>query len=360
MQQNASRQGLGRAQAKQNTDTDKATDADSRPTLEFLMRSSSDGVLLAGAALKLTHINPAAAAMLAITPDEVLGRRPQDVFKRNQALVNLFGRDGEQRLDVRLPRQRLAVGIAETLRTGERVVLLHDVTEKRDLDTRRDMLMHSISHDLRNPISAVGGFAELVAKFGDLNEQQDRFLRRIRQTSDKLQDVIGSLVDLAWIEAGMPLAHVPIRLGEAIDKAIREVRDLAQKRSIGIATSLQKPLPVVMGDPQRLHLVIYHLLHNAIIYSRPEDNIVIHAWGDENEVYCSVADQGIGIADSELELIFDRMYRSRDEQVRNIPGGGLGLTIARTIIRRHGGDIWASSNLGVGSTFTFVLPVVQL
>lgn len=328
--------------------------------LEFLMRSTADGLLLADAASTITHINPAAAALLVVTPDQVMGRKPQEVFRRNQQLLNLFLREGEQRLDVRLPRQRLATGIAETLRTGERVVLLQDVTEKRDLDTRREMLIRSIAHDLRNPISAVGGFADLIAKFGDLNEQQDKFLLRIRQTSSKLQDMIASLVDLAWIEAGMPMTHVPIRLGEAIEQAIREVRDLAQKHKVGIATSLQKPLPVVMGDPERLHLAIYHLLHNAIIYSAAEDNVVIHAWGDEHEVYCSVADQGLGISDSELELVFDRMYRSRDEAIRNIPGGGLGLTVARTIIRRHGGDIWASSNLGAGSTFTFVLPAVQL
>jgi two-component system sensor histidine kinase VicK len=114
-----------------------------------------------------------------------------------------------------------------------------------------------------------------------------------------------------------------------------------------------------MGDRQRLKLVIHHLLHNAIVYSPPDQTIAIHAWGDEHEVYCSVADRGIGIADDELELIFDRMYRSRDEHVREIPGGGLGLTIARTVIERHGGDIWATSNYGEGSTFTFVLPAVE-
>ncbi|MFN8374280.1 MAG: ATP-binding protein [Anaerolineae bacterium] len=115
-----------------------------------------------------------------------------------------------------------------------------------------------------------------------------------------------------------------------------------------------------MGDPERLQIVIYHLLHNAIIYSDPESTVAIHAWGDDNDVYCSVGDRGIGIADDELDKIFDRMYRSRDERVRDTPGGGLGLTIAKTIIQRHGGDIWAASNLGQGSTFTFVLPTVRL
>lgn len=325
---------------------------------DYVFRTTGDGILIASPAFLLTHINPAAAAMLSVTPEQVIGRTAKDCFPKNQALINLFVRSGEQTLDVRLPRRRLAVGIAVTLDSGERIVLLQDTTEKRDIENRREMLSKAIAHDLRNPISAIGGFADLIARFGELNEQQTKFLQRIRQTSSKLHDVIGLLVDLAWIEAGMPLQHVPIRLDEAINEVVAEIQPLAQKMRVGLATSVQKPLPIVMGDQTRLHLAIFHLLQNAVLYSAPEDNVAIHAWGDDADVYCSVADQGLGVDDNELGLIFDRMYRSRDEHVRSIPGGGLGLTLARTIIQRHGGDLWASSNLGEGSTFTFVLPSV--
>jgi len=335
----------------------------SEPTLdpiqiyEFIFRSVGDGILIASPPdLRITHINPAAAGMLQVTVDDILDATPRNVFKKHPNLINLFERDGDQTLDVRLPRRRVAHGIASSMEAGERIVVLQDVTEKRDLETRREMLIKSIAHDLRNPIAAIGGFSDLIGKFGDINDQQQKFLTRIKQTTTKLHDMSELLVDLAWIEAGMPLMHVPIRLGDAINKAINAVEVLAQQRKIGMAVSLQNPLPVVMGDPHRLHMVIYHLLHNAIIYSNPEDNVVIHAWGDENEVYCSVADQGIGIGDDEVELIFDRMYRSRDPRVREIPGGGIGLTLARTIVRRMGGDLWATSNLDEGTTFTFVLP----
>lgn len=329
----------------------------------FLLRTTSDGLLIAqitDEGQHLTHINPAAASMLSVLPEEVIGRAPRDSFRTNQSLVNLFVRTGEQRLDVRLPRQRLATGIANTLNNGVRVVLLQDVTEKRDIENRREMLSKSISHDLRNPIAAITGFADLVSKFGTLNDLQLRYLQRLRQTSGKLHDMITLLVDLAWIEAGMPLAHVPIRMDDIITEVVSNIREIAHDRHISIATSLQRPLPVIMGDPERLRLVIYHLLHNAIIYSFDEGSVAIHAWGDQNELYCSIADKGIGISDSELELIFDRMYRSRDDRVREIPGGGLGLTLVRTIVQRHGGAIWASSNYGEGSTFTFVMPVVEL
>ncbi len=329
-------------------------------TYDYLFRTASDGILIADAKGLVEQVNPAAAAMLGITVELLLHKAASDVFGQNHALRNLFTRDGDQTLEVHLPRRRLAIGMATTIPGGQRLVMLQDVTERRELENRREALVKSVSHDLRNPINAIGGYAELVSKFGDVNEHQRRFLTRISETTTKLYDVVESLVELAWIEAGMPMQHRPVKLPEVIFKAVASVRELARDNRIVIATSIQNPMPVVMGDTDRLYMVIGHLLQNAIVYSRPEQNVVIHAWEDHNEVYCSVADRGIGVADDELVLIFDRMYRSRDERVRQIQGGGLGLTLARTIIQRHGGSIWASSNLGQGSTFTFFLPTVRL
>ncbi len=327
---------------------------------EFILRSSSDGILIANNRLKITQVNPAASAMLGMPADAMLGKTPLECFRQNMALVNLFQRSGDQTLDVRLPRRRMAVGIATTLNTGERIVLLQDVTEKRTLEGRREALIKAIAHDLRNPIAAIGGFADLIMKFGELSPQQEKFAERIKQTASKLHEVIATLVELAWIEAGMPLEHVPLELGAIIKRAVQNISPLARSKSITIAISLQDPLPQVVGDPERMYLIFYHLLQNAVLYSEPENTVAIHAWGDEQELYCSVADRGFGIEDDELDRIFDRMYRAKDKRVQEIAGGGLGLTLARTIIHRLGGDIWASSNLGEGSTFTFYLPTVQV
>ena len=326
---------------------------------EYIFRTTSDGIIIANAEGAIERINPAAAAMLSITVDEVHAKTIAEVFRSNPGLLSLFHRKQDYTSNIRLPRQRLGLGVATTTHDNHRLVIIQDITEKRELDNRREALSHSIAHDLRNPLSAISGFAELIAKFGDLNPQQEKFLTRIRQTASKVHDMAKPLVDLAWIEAGMPLAHRPIQMSETIDQAVRAVSALAQSHKIAIVISVQKPMPMVMGDPERMYLVVYNLLHNAVIYSEEELSVVIHAWSDEQEVYCSVADRGIGIADHELDQIFDRMYRSRDERVREIAGGGLGLTIVKTIIERHGGDIWATSTLGAGSTFTFVLPTAQ-
>ncbi|NDJ61574.1 MAG: PAS domain-containing protein [Chloroflexi bacterium] len=331
----------------------------------FLLQRGSDGVLLADASGTLTQVNPAAAAMLGMTVKAIMGQKVQIRFRKNPALLNLFNRTGDQTLDVRLPRRRLAVGIATTLPSGERLVMLQDVTEKRELDSRREALMSTLAHDLRNPLAAISGFAELVPKVGELNDDQAKMLERIRQTVTKLSDVTGPLVDLVWIEAGMPLDHVALDLTEIVEQVIADLTHMANDKQITIAVSVQKPMPMVMGDAKRIHLAAYQLLHNAILYTDTSDAdtsrlVAVHAWGDTHEAYVSVADQGIGIADDEIELIFDRLYRSRDERVRALPGSGLGLTIVKRILNRHGGDVWASSNLGKGSTFTFYLPAVEV
>lgn len=325
---------------------------------EFIFLSTSDGIIVASADGIIETINPAGASMLGIIPENILGKSVKHIFEANPALITLFTRTGEQSLDIRLPRRRLAVGVATTLNDHSRIVILHDVTEQRDLDSRREALMRAISHDLRNPITGISGFADLVAKFGDLNDQQMKFITRIKQTSSKIHDVIGTLVDLAWIEAGMPLVYQPIQLRDIINKAVKRLVNIAQSRKIIIAISVQNPMPIIMGDPERLEQVIYNLLHNAIIYSNPEQTVAIHGWGDDSKVNCSVADKGIGIPDDEIGMVFDRMFRSRSEVVRNMPGGGLGLTLARTIVRRHGGDITVNSHFGEGSTFTMTIPTV--
>lgn len=326
---------------------------------DFLFHQTADGILITNSEGVIEHANPAAAMLLGMPVEQLFGQQPASVFHTNPALLNLFIRPGEQTLDVRLPRRRLAVGIASSLSSGGRMVLLQDVTEQRDLDSRREALITTMKHDLRNPISAISGFADLIGKMGDLNEQQDHFLHRVRQTTSKLYEVIGTLTDLAWLEAGMPLQHLPFDLSQIIDSATQGLNAIAKEKNITIALSVQDPLPRLVGDHERIRTVVYHLLHNALLYSEPERVVVIHAWGDEREVYCSIADQGFGIADDEVELIFDRLYRSKDERVRDLPGGGLGLTLARRILLRHGGDIWASSNLGKGSTFTFLLPAAK-
>lgn len=326
---------------------------------QYLFLRTSDALLIADSGGTIIHANPSACSLLSMPIDRLFKASIHHVFAQNQALLNLFLRPGDQVQEIHLPRRRLASGMACTLLDGTRLVLLHDITEQQAIESRREALINTIAHDLRNPINAIAGFTELIGKTGELNADQSYYLQRVRQMTSRLTDVIGTLTDLAWLESGMPLEQLPVRLEQLIREVVAELEPMATSRLITVALSIQEPMPVVLGDKRRLKTVLHALIHNALLYSEVERLIVIHAWGDSREASVSIADQGFGIADEEVALVFDRMYRSRDERVRELPGGGLGLTLAKRIIARHGGDIWAASNLERGSTFTFVLPAAQ-
>lgn len=338
------------APSQQNRMDDKQVHA-------YLFEHTSDGVIVVGADGRIEAINPAAAAMLTLTPASVVGVSPEVCFADNPVLLDtcLHGTNG----DIPLPRRRLASAESANLSDGRRIVLLHDVTEARGLESRRESMSSTIAHDLRNPISALLGYAELVAHTGDLNNDQQLFMTRLRQTINKLHDAADALVDLAWLEAGMPLKRQPVALQDLIAASVDALASMAQDKDISVDVSVQDPLPPILGDPDQLRLVVDNLLRNALLYSEPQGIVIIRAWSDAGEVCCSVADQGISIAEDEIDLIFDRMFRSRDERVRALPGGGVGLSIVRRALDRHGGSISVSSSPGMGSTFTFRLPAVE-
>jgi two-component system phosphate regulon sensor histidine kinase PhoR len=327
--------------------------------LSFLIQTTAEGVLMTHADGLLARMSPAAAAMLGLTPDAALGQPPELLFARLPGLVRLFAASGEQQAEIELPRKRLATGVGVDCPRGGRIVLLRDVTEQFALDSRRETLVRHVAHDLRNPLNALSGYADLVSKLGTLNDQQAKMISRVRQTTGKLYDLAETLVDLAWVEAGMPLMQQPFAIARLIRAAIADLEETAAARHITIVVSLQDPMPTVIGDPHRVRQAIHYLLQNSVRYSYPDSNVAIHAWQEAARVFCSVGDQGIGISAADLEKIWDRMWRSNDERVRATPGGGIGLTFARAIIERHGGRIWVESELNVGTTVTFVLPLAE-
>lgn len=326
---------------------------------EFIYRRTSNAILIAGTDGLIEAINPAAAAMIGIASEQVIKQRPNQCFSKFPALINLFTRRGDQTIDVRLPKKRLASGVGGDLPDGRRIVILEDVTEQRQFEARRESFVNTMAHDLRNPITAIMGYVELVATTGDLNPDQTEYLERVRQMSEKLHQISEKLVDLAWVEAGMPMRHEQIALKPLLEEVIASLTSEAKAKHIAIPQSVQDPLPNVLGDPLRIRMVIHNLLENAILYSNDHTIIFVHAWGDTNEVYLALRDQGFGIAEDELDFIFDRMYRSpSDARVQAIPGAGLGLTITRRILMRHGGNIWVQSKRDEGTTFTISLPAL--
>lgn len=228
-----------------------------------------------------------------------------------------------------------------------------------DLDSvqRRAKFFRAAAHDLRNPIAALIGYAALIETGRELDDEQKHFLARLQETTLKLHDAASRLLEVAWLNAEMPLADAALAFDAVVSSAIDAVTPFAQEKSITIDfTPPAEPITLV-ADAERLHAAVYELLRNAVLYSGEGKRVTASVLTENRAALCIITDEGIGIPENERETVFDRLYRSRDPRVQALPGGGMGLTLARKIAQHYGGTIILDSEIDRGSTFTLRLPL---
>jgi GAF domain-containing protein len=217
----------------------------------------------------------------------------------------------------------------------------------------------NMSHELRTPLNAVIGFSEVLIKrmFGELNEKQDEYLKDIYASGQHLLSLINDILDLSKIEAGrMELEVSDFDLPSAIDNALILVRERASRRGITLGHSVDERLGAIRGDERKVKQVLLNLLSNALKFTPEGGRIDVSARVDDGVAEVSVADTGVGIAPEDQEAVFEE-FRQVGAADKKVEGTGLGLALSRKFIELHGGQIWAKSHVGQGSTFTFTLPV---
>jgi signal transduction histidine kinase len=217
----------------------------------------------------------------------------------------------------------------------------------------------NMSHELRTPLNAIIGFSEVLTDrmFGELNEKQDEYLKDIYASGTHLLSLINDILDLSKIEAGrMELELTDFHLPTALDNALTLVRERAGRRSITLRMSIDERLGEVRADERKIRQVVLNLLSNAIKFTPEGGRIEVAAVPRDESVEVSVSDTGVGIAPADQEAVFEE-FRQVGTSEKNAEGTGLGLTLCRKFIELHGGRIWVQSQVGVGSTFTFTIPV---
>ena len=234
---------------------------------------------------------------------------------------------------------------------------VREVRALRELERQREDLLRAVSHDLRNPLSAVLGQAQLVERRlqkAEVDEAQ-RGLQSIIAAAQRMDVMIQDLVDAARAEVGqIRLERRPIRMR---DLALGLKQRLTPALDVDrIDVEVPGDLPEVLADPDRLDRILTNLWSNALKYSAPGTRVTVGARAEEGYVVTCVTDRGPGIPPEELPRLFERYFRGVVGRERG-EGVGLGLYITRRLVEAHGGRIWVESRLGVGSTFCFSLPV---
>ncbi len=219
----------------------------------------------------------------------------------------------------------------------------------------------NMSHELRTPLNAIIGFSEVLAErmFGEVNDKQAEYLADILESGRHLLGLINDILDLSKIEAGrMELEPTDFNLPGAIDNTLTLVRERAHRRGIALERTLDERVSTVRADERKVKQVILNLLSNALKFTPEGGRIDVRTDVRDGAIEISVTDTGVGIAPEDLEAVFEE-FRQVGSAAKKVEGTGLGLAISRKFIELHGGRIWVTSQLGIGSTFAFTLPLTS-
>ena len=258
---------------------------------------------------------------------------------------------GERRVYAQAYQQKLVDRLEEKVRE-----LTKANEELKELDRMKDEFISIAAHELYTPLSLLLGYAVIATE--EATGEMQQYLEIIVDKSLQLQEVIGCMLDLKYLQAGEAFSKVEkISLKELIEAVVDEISLLIETKQQVIELDLPEDLPEIETDPRKFNLILSNLLSNASKFTPEGGQIRVEGRVEEGEVTVSVRDTGIGMPEKERERIFAPFYQVEDSLTRTHGGLGLGLAIVKSAVATCGGRIWVESEEGAGSTFSFTLPI---
>jgi signal transduction histidine kinase len=245
-------------------------------------------------------------------------------------------------------------------RTVGRVCILRDVTQLKEIDTLKSDFVSTVSHDLRSPLTLMRGYASMLEMAGELNDQQKNYSKMIVQGVDNMAKLVNNLLDLGRIDFGVGLQVEKVPILDIVERVTSSLQMQAAQKKISLGLEIAKDLPnIIEADQALLQQAVYNLVENAVKYTPEGGTVTIHLQCTESTLTFAIQDSGIGIPKSDLPRLFEKFYRGTNREALAQRGTGLGLAIVKSIAERHGGKVWVESELGKGSTFYLLVPLVQ-
>jgi two-component system phosphate regulon sensor histidine kinase PhoR len=335
---------------------------------EAILSSMVEGVLAVDPEMRVTFFNKAFRRLFGI-PDAVTGPVSLVELVRDRELLEMLKRvlASKQPLNQRLELagaegqifEAQAGPLGGSFRQGA-IVILHDITNLERLERVRRDFVANVSHELRTPLTAICGYAETLLD-GALDDQENnrRFVEIIRSHANRINSIASDLLTLSELESGKPAAEPDrISVRDSLDAALRIVEPEAKMRKIKLVRGATEEAEV---NGFRIHFeqALVNLLNNAIKFNRPGGEVRVHAARTADGKICvSIADTGVGIPSEDLPRIFERFYRVDKARSREVGGTGLGLSIVKHVVERMNGAVTVESQLGKGSEFKVLLPVL--
>jgi two-component system sensor histidine kinase SenX3 len=281
------------------------------------------------------------------------------------ALIRVVRRTGQaQTGKIEIPRgpigegmRDLTVKVIALTHSDQIIVLISDESEaERVHEVRRDFVAN-ISHELKTPIGALSLLSEAVLSAKNDPESVAKFATRMQHEAKRLTDLVQEIINLSRLQDSDPLQVASeLNINDLVREAVDQCETTSAARNIWV-TITEGPDAIVLGNREQLIMAIHNLIENAINYSPENTKVSVTTNIEEDIVEISVADQGIGIPEDELDRIFERFYRVDPARSRETGGTGLGLSIVKHVSTKHGGEVKVWSSPNVGSTFALRLPI---
>ncbi len=329
-----------------------------RARLESVFTNIHDGVMILDEEKKILLVNPALCRMLGLNPKSVAGKPAMEAITHPDILALLMRKNGDDALqyyEVSFPDGRVGNAQFTAIQDVGFAVTMQDITYLKEMDRARSEFVHTVSHDLRSPLTSVIGYTELVERAGDLNENQRDFLNRIQDSVQHITSLINDLLDLGSVEAGFDTRREYVQLDAILRYTLDMLQGQVKSRRLKVHTDIAPALPPFRANPIRLRQLLDNVVGNAIKYSFNGGEVFISIRSEGNQIILNVRDNGPGIPVEDQAHIFDKFYRGRNI-TDSITGSGLGLAIVKSIVDTHQGRIWVESAEGKGSSFYIVLP----
>lgn len=354
-----------------------------------VVESMEDGVVVLDGEGCVVDVNPAAADIFGRSARGLIGQVVTELLSESGSLSELLEKRDEGQAEMTLGegRERRVFDVrvsrlaGERRRPGGRFLVMRDISERKQAEAElqktkeaaeaaneaKSEFMSVASHEMRTPITCIKGYTDLLAKSmkKSRDETYAEFLDTIRANADRLASLVSDLSDMARIESGrLRLQLGTVDIEDVVEEAVREVRSRTDEKDQVLTVDVPENLPAVWGDHDSLVRATANLLSNAHKFTPAGGRITVlaEALSDEPEgivVHVAVKDNGIGIRPEELERVFEKFYRSDDRRATELPGSGLGLSIASNLVEMQGGQMWLESVFREGTTVHYIVPAAQ-
>ncbi|MBI2995292.1 MAG: HAMP domain-containing protein [Candidatus Melainabacteria bacterium] len=359
---------------KQYEESNLAILGSERNKFESVIMSIADAVIVLDKENIIQIINPRAKSLLNKSGDELIGRNiisiwgkeiNKDLFDHISNLTN--PNDGgvieytnfelvNENKNLKIVISPLYDSNNEKLGT---VMIIQDRTKEAEIELIKQEFISNVSHELRTPITSIKCYIDTLCSHDDQIDikTKNEFLQIINEEADRLSNLVNDVLELSKLESTSAKLQLTLQeIYPSIEFSLKSIAVLASKKSIWLVKDIEDNLPSVYINQENLERILINLLSNAIKYTPGNGMVKLVVQKDKDNVLFQVIDNGIGILEEHIPLIFERFYRI-ENKVHTIKGTGLGLTIVKKSIEQHGSKLSVRSKLGEGSIFEFALPI---